>query len=397
MARGLPQAAAAQGDLAALVAQLKQAPLGLAQAVQLALVNNPRVVQGYARIGLAAAEVYDAGRLSNPQFSTAVMTPDARGEVNQVTFGLVQRCSDLLLLPVRRRMAQGEFERVQAETAQSLINLAADTQAAWFKVLGAGTLASQRAEQATAAGIAAALSQRFFEAGNVSARELAEARASASSEQLAAGNFAVEAAKLQGEALAQRLDLASRRQLVGLLERAMTDARRFRYLGEISVGVETERETDRSRITGPSLAIELPLFNQGDGKLVRAAAQLELARSDLRALELEIRRDVQAGAATVNALAARDAEINTTLVPARTAALARTQEEVNYLLESPFGLLRATQLLLEAQQQAVQTRRDYWLARTELARAVGALRPLPPATPADVAAPPPPAAVHEHH
>ena len=76
-ARGLPQVGATQGDLAALVAPLKQAPLGLAQAVQLALVNNPRVVQGYARLGLAAAEVYDAGRLSNPQFSTAVMTPEA--------------------------------------------------------------------------------------------------------------------------------------------------------------------------------------------------------------------------------------------------------------------------------------------------------------------------------
>ena len=44
------------------------------------------------------------------------------------------------------------------------------------------------------------------------------------------------------------------------------------------------------------------------------------------------------------------------------------------MLQSPFELIRARQLLLEARQQALEAARDYWLARVELSRAIGARR-----------------------
>jgi len=145
----------------------------------------------------------------------------------------------------------------------------------------------------------------------------------------------------------------------------------------VSVGVETERETDRSRITGPNLAIELPVFNHGDGKLARAESQLALAQSSVRALELEVRRDVRAAAARLLAAQQRGKALADTLVPAREAVYARTKEEVNYMLQSPFELIRARQQWLDARQQQLEATRDYWVARALLSRAIGARQAAP--------------------
>lgn len=425
--RGVPEVralAAARGaevpvaeQVSTLAQQALAKPLTLQRAVQLALLKNPQVQTEFARLGLAAADVYDAGRLANPQFSAAVMTPDAAGGVNQVTFGIGQRISDLLLLPARRRLASGEFERTQADAAQAIVNLAADVEAAWYAVRGAEEIATLRAEQAQAATTAAALSQRLFEAGNVSARDLAQAQAEASGEQLTAEALASELkqartqliwlmglgpeqaswhtegdialreaaapdiAALETEALEKRLDLASRRRAVALLEDGLQEAHRWRYLGEVSVGVETERQTDRSRITGPNLAIELAVFNHGDGKLARAESQLALAQSSVRLLELEVRRDVRAAAERVISAQQRGKALADTLIPAREAVYARTKEEVNYMLQSPFELIRARQQWLEARQQQLEAARDYWLARASLSRAIGARQAAPETAP----------------
>lgn len=409
-ARGISVPSPDNGPTPVTVAPLLAKPVDAAHAVEIALRYNPQVQGEYARLGLAAAEVYEAGRLSNPQFSVAVMTPDAAGAANQVTFGIAQRISDLLLLPARQRLAGGEFARAQADAAQAIVNLAADTEAAWYALRGAEEIAALRSEQAKAAQLAFELSERLFKAGNVSARELAETRATASSEALAAAAavsavtaargalealmgltagdhqwhtagelpapepMTPDAAALTQEALATRLDLDSRRRELALLADALKEAHRWRYLGETTVGVETERGTDRTRITGPSLALELPIFNQGTGKLTRAEAQLALAQSELRTLELAVQQEVRQASSRVLDAWRRSDALQKELIPARQAVYDRTREEVNYMLQSPFELIRARQLLLEARQQALEAARDYWLARVDLMRAIGARR-----------------------
>jgi cobalt-zinc-cadmium efflux system outer membrane protein len=168
---------------------------------------------------------------------------------------------------------------------------------------------------------------------------------------------------------------------VALLEDGLKEAHRWRYLGEVSVGLETERQTDRSRLTGPNLAIELPVFNHGDGRLARAESQLALAQSSVRSLELEVRRDVRAAAERVISAQQRGKALADTLIPAREAVYARTKEEVNYMLRSPFELIRARQQWLEARQQQLEAARDYWLARASLSRAIGARQAAPETAP----------------
>lgn len=169
----------------------------------------------------------------------------------------------------------------------------------------------------------------------------------------------------------QRLDAQALRRDVELLDSAVTLARRWRFLGEVEVGYERESETDGARLRGPSLNLELPLFNQGQAAVLRARSQLELAQTDLSALELSIRNDVALGLdrlATTRDIVER---YRTALVPQRESVVARTQEEYNYMLVDVFELLQAKREEFDAYQEYLESVRDHWLARVELRRVVG--------------------------
>ncbi|MEK6805769.1 MAG: TolC family protein [Pseudomonadota bacterium] len=394
-----------------MLAQLSSKPLSADTAVQLALVNNPRLKAEYAKLGFAAADVYDAGRLSNPRLSASVLIPDVSGAANQVGFGLVQSFTNLLMLSSRSRFAEGEFERVKQIVGAQVLNLAADTEAAYYRLTGAWQMVTMREAVATAAQSSADLAQRFFDAGNIKRLELALEQAAASQAQLdvlqaradltgarsalnrlmglsaSEDNWKVSgqlpAPLMQEDAIpellktadASRLDLAAARKRVSLLADAQGVTRRFRYLGEIDVGVETQRETDRSRITGPTLALELPIFNQGRGRMARAEAGMQQAEAELRSLEIEISNGVQRAAAEVAAAKSRADQYRLSLIPLRESIVARTQEEVNFMLVGQFELLLAKQQEYDAYQGYLEAVRDYWLARVELGREVGTRLP----------------------
>ncbi len=394
-----------------LLARLGDGPLSAGDAVRLALVNNPRLRSEYARLGFAAADVYDAGRLSNPRLSASVRDSNVSGEASQVGFGLVQSFTNLLLLPARSRFAEGQFESVKQDLGAQVLNLAADVEAAHYRLAGGGQIVTMREAVLKAAQASADLAQRFFDAGNVNRLELALEQAAASQARLDLLRAQAEVRILRGDlnrlmglsatedrwtisgvlpapvadedalpslleaADASRLDLAAARGRVALFADALGVTRRFRYLGDIDVGVDTEREPDGSRITGPTLALELPIFNQGKGRLARAEADLQLAEAELRTLEIDISNGLRRAADELDVAKARAGQYRESLIPLREAIVARTQEQVNYMLVGQFELLLAKQQEYDAYQGYLEAVRDYWLARVELARQVGA--PLP--------------------
>ncbi len=390
-----------------LLAELTAKPLTTESAVRIALVNNPRLKAEYARLSIAAAEVYDAGRLSNPTLSAAWLDSDESGAADQVTYGLVQRFTDILLLSARSRLAKGEFERAKLTAGSAIQNLAAEVQSAYYRLVGTKQVAALRTTIAHAAKVSADLAQRFFDAGNISRLELAQEQAAASQAELdrleaEAGATAARSALNQllgltyGQAkwdvtdrlpapIAQedeldsllalagksRLDFEAERTEVELLADSLGVTRRYRWLGAVEIGIETERETDRSRLTGPTLAVQLPIFNQGQGAVTRAESQLARSEADLRALQIEISNAVQLAHAGVLKARTQAQHYRSALIPQRELIAARTLEEVNYMLKGQFELLFAKQQEYDAYQGYLEAVRDYWLARVELARQVG--------------------------
>ena len=389
------------------VQALLREPLQLPAAVQIALLRNPTLQLEFARLGIGAADAFEASRLSNPGVNFALLFPTGGASGNKLTAGATLGFSDLLLRPVRGRIAASEYLRTQELVAASILDLALDVQRAWFDCVGASQRAAVRRSIGESAQSAAALAARYHQAGNIDQIALQLQAAAASEARIAStqadadaaearGHLqnllglspadaqwtvpdslpapvtaAADPAKLQTRALEQRLDLAAARYQVAAAEQQLSAAHRFRYLSPVDLGVAGEREADGSTRVGPSLSLKLPLFNQGQGVIARAQAQLDSARATQKLLEARIGSEVQMQATRMHSAFEQAAAYHDGLIPQREAVVARLQEQVNFMLTDTFNLLLAKQQEYAAYLGYVDTVHRYWQARVELTRAVG--------------------------
>lgn len=389
--------------------ELLAVPLTPASAQKIALLKNPGLAASFARLGIAQADVVEASRIGNPGFSASALRD---GGPSKITMGLSLPLSDLLLLPSKRRLAEGEYERAQQLIAAEIVTLCADVNQAWYEAAAAQQVAAMRDAVSSAAAASADLARRYYEAGNISALALKLEQAAASQARIAAsmaraqstrarlalntrmglnGDMAASwrldvplAAPVENEdgleslrALARdnRLDLQAARREVDLLGQALDVVRRWRLIGSIDLGVERERETDGSRLTGPSLSLAIPLFNQGQAAIARAEAQLEVGRARLAGLEVQIDNAVRLGRERVAAMRSIVEDYRSALIPQREAIVTRQQERTNFMLSGAFELLLSRQQEFDAYAAYLDAVRDYWLARNELGRAIGTALP----------------------
>ena len=200
-----------------------------------------------------------------------------------------------------------------------------------------------------------------------------------------------------------RLDLAAARLQVDILADGQRLARGWRWLGGIELEYEWEREPDGGRMRGPGLSLELPIFQQGQARVLRADARLERGRAELAERELAVELGVREAHARVEALREIVSTYAAGIVPDRAEAVERQLERYNFMLIGAFELLEAKQAEYRAYDGWIHAVRDYWLARTDLAHAAGVR--LPGATPNDgqtpdlrpIIAPGEGADGHEHH
>jgi cobalt-zinc-cadmium efflux system outer membrane protein len=393
-------------DRAALVADVLSRPLTVDDAVRIALLQSPAVQMQYAALGLSGADVVRAGRLTNPTLAATWQSSSRSSDASRYDLGLTQNFAELLMLSARTRFARGEFERAKLDATQRLLGAASDVANGYYEAVGAEQIAQMRATTAGAARASAALMRQFKEAGNVDALELAMNEAQASQAALDDESAAADAVSarsalnermglaagtpwrltslrspvpqedalegLQQRAADHRADLESDRRAVALLEDALGVARTYRFVGDVEVGVQYERDTDRAKLIGPSFALQVPLFQQGQASVLHAEAMLDQARAQARATEIAVSNAVFAANDRVRAARRRVERLHDETIPLREKIVACTQERQNYMLIGVFDLLRAKEDEYAAYQQYIEAVRDYWLARVDLARAVGA-------------------------
>jgi outer membrane protein TolC len=384
-------------------------PLTLPAALALAFAQNPEIRRQYARLGIAHAELEDAARIANPRLSFTWLDP-AGGGRDETTRGITASFSGLLLLPARRRLSAAEFQRVELDVTAHLVTLARDVETAWYSHIGALQIAAMRDAAAQAAATEAELAGRFHAAGNISRLDLdlreaeatrlyvaalqarsgavtARARLAdllglqASDEWETADRLpapldtAIGREQLSQLAQAERFDLAALRKEIAMLEDAVRVTRRWRLLGSTEFGYKRERELDGTKQRGPTLDVELPLFNQRQGAIERAEARLADARARHEALVLTTQNEISAGLERLNIAREIAARHRDSLLPAVKSVVARRQEQVNFMLRSVFELLAAKRDEYDAWQAWLESVRDYWIARSALAAAAGGRLP----------------------
>ena len=386
-------------------------PLQVSTAVQIALLRNPELQQQFARLGISAADVFDVSRLSNPGLALAVLLPQGSATGNKWCAGATLGFRDLLLRHARTGMAKSAYRRTEELVAAAILNLGIEVQQAWFDCVGATQRAAVRQTIDEAAQSTVELARRYQHAGNVDQLTLQLHAAAASEARIASQRARGESAEARGRlqslmglsaaetqwtvpqtlpeplatetsttnlqslAMTKRLDLAAARTQVSVLEQQLAATRHYRYLGASTVGVAGEREADGTRRIGPSLSLALPLFNQGQGAVARAIAELSAAHAAQRQIELQIGNDVQRQSDRMQLAREQAASFREGLIPQREAVVARLQEQVNFMLTDTFNLLLAKQQEYTAYEGYIEAVRSYWSARVDLMHAVGARLP----------------------
>jgi cobalt-zinc-cadmium efflux system outer membrane protein len=130
-------------------------------------------------------------------------------------------------------------------------------------------------------------------------------------------------------------------------------------------------------VLGPNLIIELPIFDQRQAAIARLEAQQREQQRRLAATTLDARGEVRLAQARLASARTTALHYRDTLLPLRVQILEQSQLHYNGMFIGLFQLLTAKQAEIEARRGALETLRDYWATRAELARAIGGALPLP--------------------
>lgn len=404
-------------------------------AVQIALLNNPDLQAAYEDLGVSQADLVQAGLLRNPVFSARARFPNAPPSAAELEFGIVQNFLDLLMRPARLRLAEVQFEAARLEVSDRVLALAGRLRDAYYRHEAALQTAAVLREIAQAAQASLDLAEEMHRAGNLSdlalaheqalyeqvrielARSEAETRGAREDLNALMGLWGADTAwrspgrlpeipavlpqlgELESRAVDQRLDLAARGKAWEAAAQALGITRDWRWIAMAEVGVSVERGTDRRRVLGPELSLELPLFDQGQARLLRGEAELRRAEQRLRALAVEIRSEVRM--ARDRLLSAQDLarHYQNVMIPLRERVVDLTQRYYNFMLVGAFDLLLVRQQEITTYRDYIAAVRDFWQAHAALERAVGGRLPVVPRI-APQTAPPgsdgSPTDIHEH-
>lgn len=379
-------------------------PLGEDGAVRVALARSPAIRLLYAELGFAQADVHEATRLANPSIGYERLA--ASGGGTQATWSLSQSFMELLFAGYRGQVGRMELLQAQQRIAHDVLLLESAVREAWLEHAAARMIAQLLSGSARAAQLAAELAGRYHDAGNISALQLAREQAAASTAVLAARAQEADAARararllamigvgdlqdlsvdeylelpgpeltsvtaLQSLALTRRLDLAALRTGVTLSMRQRDHVHRWRWISGVTAEASREREPDGSTLKGGGLTLELPVFNSGAGARLRTEAAAEAAAALLAGAELDVRADVAAQFATLQAAAAAVREYRERLLPLHQRIVEYTQQQQSFMLVGTFELIESRRRDIEAWQGYIESLRTYAIARSGLARAVG--------------------------
>jgi len=408
--------------------------LTVASAVRLALLHNRNLQAVYQELGIAQAELVQAGLLPNPVLSANVRFGVGPGTGAEL--GLVQELISILQIPLKKRVAAANLERAKVEVAGAVLDLVLDVKAAFYELQAAQQMLELRRSVADATGFSRLVAERQHEAGNLSDLELRTEQAlhEESKVELAIAEAAVledretlnallglwggqttwsigarlpslpredlSGKGLESRAVAQRLDLVVARTQ-GLSQVAQLRLNRFYGLiPSGSTGVTSEREPDDGIWhLGPSIDVPLPIFDQNQALIASTAARLRASEERVAALAVEIRADVRRVRVRLEAARQRAAYYEAVLLPLESDVVEETQRQYNAMQIGPLQLVQAKRDQIDVGRRYIETLGEYWAARTELERAVGGELALTDGLPAPVETPavPAPKAGSQHH
>lgn len=386
----------------ARVRELLAGEIDADRAVQIALLNNPRVDALLAEMDLARAEVLEGSTIANPIFEAEIRFPG--DPYRPYELRLAQSILDLIQLPRRRAAARAAFDAARMRVTADVVGFASDVRDDYYALLTATSNLGLTGTMTEAAQLAVELALRQHAAGNLTDLDLEREQArwedaklelateeervllqreafmrrlglDGSAEWTLASSFPplpegeVEAEALESIVAERRLDLAAaRRELEAA--RSLLPAARLEGIGEIEADVHREREADGGKTTGPGIELPIPIFNRGAAARLRAEARIAQLEAEIAAGATAAASEVRSARERLLAARARAEYYRDVILPRRERILRLTQLEYNAMFVGIYELLEAKENQLRAGRDYNEALQAYWSTRGEFERAI---------------------------
>ncbi len=399
----LPKASDDSDASRAELERLLAPPLTADSAVRVALLNNRGLRASLAGLGVAEADLVQAGRMSNPSFSFGRMSGGGETEIERsVMFDLV----GLLTMPIRRDIETRRFRSAQLVAATDAVRLAADTRKAWFDAVAAAQSARYAEQVREAADASAELARRMARAGNLSAldqareqlfsaettAQLARARhrATAAREQLARllGVWGTqtafqlpdrlpdlpaaprEAGNVEAQAMQQRLDVQLAKLDAEATARALGLTRTTGVINVLDAGYVNSSKSGRPRENGYEIELALPIFDWGGARVAKAEALYMQSVHRTAHTAITARSQVREAWSAYRTSYDVARHYRDEVLPLQKKISEETLLRYNGMLMSVFELLADARAQITGVNTAIEAQRDFWIAETELQAAI---------------------------
>jgi outer membrane protein TolC len=382
------------------VAELLGQPIGPEEVVRVALLNNGDLQAAFEELGIARAQLLGASLPPNPEVHGHVGF--ASGEDRpELGFSATENVSHLIFLSMRRGVAEAELDAVKARAAGETLELAYRVRNAFYDYQAAEQLLEVARTVLEAGAAAYDIAQRLHDAGNLTDLDFANERAFYEETRVLVANAEVtvlarreelntlmglsggdtswrlsgrlaepadadpELANLEQRAIERSLDLLELEQRYTASARRANLSRAEALVPSLRAGVQAEREEGAWEI-GPVVSLEIPLFDQGQGAVGVAQAQMRQITRQYTARAVRIRAAVRAARNQLVTASRRTRHYRDVLLPLRQEIVDETQRQYNAMQVGVFQLLDVKRMQIRTGQEYVVALRDYWRARATL-------------------------------
>lgn len=382
------------------VRQLLEEELTADSAVQITLLNNSRLQAVYSQLGVAQADLVQAGLLSNPVFSGSILFPVTGGN-RELELGITQSFLDIFYIPLRKRVAESMLDETKLVVTASVMDFEYRARTAFYKTQAYSQRLEMFEQITLATELGYDLAERLHEAGNITELELHEHRdlyeqarmdlRLAERDYLRAreglnrimGLFGedidwtipprlpqipdeeVSLEEIESRVIGESLDLAIARQRIMTAGKLLGFRETTALVPVLTAGAEAEYEAGDWRI-GPTLALPIPFFDRGRARIARSRSELRMQQDDYKALAIEIRSKAREARENIEAARQISEHYQEVILPLRERITGEAQLQYNAMQIGLFELLRARERQIEAGERYVDSLLGYWTARATI-------------------------------
>ncbi|MDB5606243.1 MAG: copper tolerance protein [Bradyrhizobium sp.] len=389
------------------VQRLLRRPLTVDAAVQVALLNNKGLQAAYNELALAEADMVQESLPPNPTFSIFRIAGDGALEAERQIVGNILALSTL---PFRSEIARQRFQKAQLRAAEETLRLAAEVRRTYFRAVAANELVGLLTDAKATAESTAQLASKLGQTGALNkldqAREqvfyaettadLATLRQDAASSRerlirllgLWDGDLGfrlpgklpplpqrpLSLPRIEVDAVEHRIDLQIARIELDALAKSLnlTEATRFVTLLDVA-GVDRKTRDPNGtsfRERGFDVQFQIPIFDGGEVRVRQATETYNQAFNRLTEKAVNVRSEARDAFRVYRSTYDIAGHYQREVLPLRKIISEEMQLRFSSMQVDVFALLTEARQRIAGLRAAIEAKREFWLAQSELKTAV---------------------------